>query len=34
VAWAERVFEKLRPNAIKGFGKLIEIRVDDSATGS
>ena len=32
--YLERVFEKLRPNAIKGFGKLIEIRVDDSATGS
>ncbi len=33
-AYLERVFEKLRPNAIKGFGKLIEIRVDDSAAGS
>ena len=33
-AYVERVFEKLRPNAIKGFGKLIEIRVDGSATGS
>jgi hypothetical protein len=33
-AYVERVFEKLRPNAIKGFGKLIEIRIDGSNTGS
>ncbi len=32
--YLERIFEKLRPNAIKGFGKLIEIRIDGSDTAS
>ena len=26
--YSQRVFEKLRPSAIKGFGTLIEIRID------
>jgi len=27
-AYTQRVFEKLRPDAIEGFGSLIEIRID------
>ncbi len=29
-AYTKRIFKKLRPNAIEGFGRLIEIRLDDS----
>ena len=28
-AYTKRVFAKLRPNAIEGFGTLVEIRLDD-----
>lgn len=30
-AYAKRVFAKLRPNAIEGFGTLVEVRLDDAA---
>ncbi len=29
--YAERIFAKLRPDAIEGFGTLVEIRLDPSA---
>jgi len=30
-AYTERVFAKLRPNAVKGFGILIEIKIDEAS---
>ena len=30
-AYTQRAFAKLRPNAIEGFGSLVEIRLDGSA---
>jgi hypothetical protein len=30
-AYTERVFAKLRPNAVKGFGTLIEIKMDEAS---
>ena len=30
-AYTKRIFAKLRPNAIEGFGTLVEIRLDDGS---
>jgi hypothetical protein len=29
--YTKRVFAKLRPNAVKGFGTLIEIKIDEAS---
>ena len=32
-AYTQEVFKRLRPNAVKGFGTLVEIRLDDAGSG-